>query len=102
MGTFDDALEDLFETFDDCQDATYIPLTGDPVSCRVNLTKEVDSQPLGSEGQTWSNLILLEYRLDEVGKRAIRGDIFKIGSVEYKVDSVYDGDSRLVKVAVLE
>ena len=96
--TFDNMAEDLFDTLG--QDATYKPLTGENVSCKVIIEKEFDPQPIGSESQAWASRSTLEYRLDEVGQQANRGDIFTIGSTDYKVQSVIEGDQRFVKVAV--
>jgi hypothetical protein len=53
--TFDNMAEDLFDTLG--QDATYKPLTGDNVSCKVHLEKEIDPQPIGYESQAWASLI---------------------------------------------
>jgi hypothetical protein len=96
--TLDDMAEDLFDTLG--QDATYIPITGDPVSCKVNRTKDIDPQPIGSEAQAWASTDSIEYRLDEVGQEANRGDIFRIGSTDFTVQAVIEGDERFIKVAV--
>lgn len=96
--TFDNMGEDLFETLG--RDATYKPLTGSNVTCKVNLEKEIDPQPIGSESQAWASRLTLEYRLAEVGLQANRGDIFQIGSDQYRVQSVIEGDERFVKVAI--
>ena len=96
--TFDDMAEDLFDTLG--IDATYIPITGNPVSCKVNRTKEIDPQPIGLDSQAWASADAIEYRLDEVGQQANRGDIFRIDDIDYTVQAVIDGDERFVKVAV--
>jgi hypothetical protein len=96
--TFDDMAEDLFDTLGVY--ATYIPVTGDPVSCKINRTKDIDPQPIGFESQAWASADAIEYRLDEVGQEANRGDIFRISDVDYTVQAVIEGDERFVKVAV--
>lgn len=97
---FDDMEEDLFDTFDDIVDATYTPTIGDPVSCRIHIEQQLDPQPLGYESQAWASRLTIEYRLDEVGQQANRGDIFTTDSVDYEVQSVIEGDQRFCKVAV--
>jgi hypothetical protein len=96
--TFDDMAEDLFDTLG--IDATYIPVTGDPIACKVNRTKEIDPQPIGIESQAWATADTIEYRLDEIGQEANRGDIFRISNVDHTVQAVIEGDERFVKVAV--
>jgi hypothetical protein len=55
---------------------------------------------LGLESQAWASADAIEYRLDEVGKEANRGDIFRISGVDLTVQAVIEGDERFVKVAV--
>ena len=99
--TFDDMAEDLFDNISGLgRAATYVPVVGDPVSCSVNWSKEVDPQPVGYDSQTWASANTVEYLLDEVGQQASRGDKFLIGSTELTVQAVIGGDDRFVKVAV--
>ena len=90
--------EDLFDDLG--QDAIYIPVTGDPVSCKVKHTKEIDPQPIGYDAQAWASSDIIEYRLDEVGQSASRGDVFRIGETDYTVQAVVEGDERFIKVSV--
>jgi hypothetical protein len=98
--TFDNVIEDIFESIATSENAIFRPSVGDDVDCTVDLRQEIDEQPYASEGQAWAKRLTIEYRLEEVGQRANRGDTFIIDSVEYKVKAIIEGDSRVIKVTV--
>lgn len=97
--TFDQAAVDIFNIRG--QSATFTPLVGDPVGCKVDVVTGVDLQPVG-ESQVWEQGITLEYLLAVVGKEADPGDTFLtlVGATTYTVKAVEENDGRFVKVVV--
>jgi len=95
---FDKALADIFSIRGTA--AIFTPAEGDPLSCRVLIERDTDLQPGGYEAQAWGRGTTLEYRLDEVGKEADRGETFTVGSDVWTVRKVEENDGLTVKVVV--
>lgn len=98
--TFDEIAEDLFDDDDFCVDATFTPSVGDTVWCRINLEIATEVQPAGLDAQVWGSQTTIEYRLDEVGKEADRGETFTVEGTVYTVKDIMENDGRFVKVSV--
>lgn len=84
------------------QDAVFTPAVGDPVSCKVDIEKDVDLQPIGYEAAVWAKETLLECLLAVIGKEPDRGETFQVGSTIYKVKSIVKNDGTFVTAAVNE
>lgn len=99
---FDRADENIFDSLG--QAATYNPSVGDPVACQIFLDFEVDLQPPGYESGAWEKGILLEARLDEIGKEPNEGETFDLtgSSRRFTVRSIIENDGRDVKAVVTE
>ena len=81
------------------QDATYQPLSGDPVSCKVYLKMDVEPQPIG-ETEVWEKGTTIEYILFVIGQEANAGDTFTIESDTYTVKAVQHNNGYTVTVNV--
>lgn len=89
MPTFDEIYESFGQVLLDevGQSATFIPKAGPPVTCLVFLDKEDESMPGGMESAGVSKVLTIRYLLNAVGKLVERGERFRIGTTEYKVQA---------------
>jgi hypothetical protein len=94
----DEAMTDLFD--DAGEDATYTPLTGDPLPVKVWIQKDVELQPPDFNGQAVELKTVLECLLSQVLTVPQRGSTFLAGSTTYTVQSVLANDGRILKLVV--
>jgi hypothetical protein len=93
-----DALNDIFDDVGD--DATYTPVTGDPLSCKVWVMKDVELQPSDFNGQAVEMKTVLECLLSQVLTLPQRGSVFLVGSTTYTVQSPLSNNGRILKLVV--
>lgn len=94
----DQAVVDMFNAGG--SDATYTPTVGDPVSCKVILTKDIDMQPGSYESEVYGSQMTIEAPLKVLGKEPDEGETIGIGSTIYRVESVAEiiNDSIVVVI----
>ncbi len=93
---------DLINLIGEGNSAVFHPATGPPVSCTVWVDNAVELMPGGYDALAESNVTEIRYLLSEVGKVAMRGELFIINGSEYRVEAVTQpGDKGgLVRVLV--
>jgi hypothetical protein len=99
------AAEDIFDHLGD--DATFYPLDGDPITCKVDLDKEGQNEPDGFTSQARGEQITLEGPRHTLGKIPVAktatrdGERFVMddGTV-YEVLGILDSDNFFVTCSV--
>jgi len=94
----DTAMADLFNTVG--QDATYTPVSGAALPCKVWVQKDVELQPIDFTGQAVETSTLIECLLSEVLTVPQRGSTFLVGSTTYTVQTVQKNDGRILTLVV--
>lgn len=79
--------------------ATYTPSGGSPVAITVIVDRNVDLAPGGFDSTVIERRTVLNILKTEVAAPE-RGDVCVVGATSYTVDSVFDDDGYVVKVAV--
>lgn len=97
---FDGAAATIFQTAADPGPATFIPATGDPVSCSVDIRHAVEYSTSGMNSQYVERGTTLEYLLSETGQVARIGDTFLVGATTWTVEYILYNDGRFAKVVV--
>lgn len=101
MGIRSEIAEALPEIFTDMgEDATYTPVTGDPVSLQVFIDFDIQFEPADLTAQTWQRGTQIECLLDDVTDEPSRGATFEVDSVTYTVQKVVNNDGFTVKMQV--
>lgn len=95
---FDNAASVLFNRIG--RDAVYQPVTGDPVSCKVVIERDVDLEPSGFSAQIWGKGITIEAILSELGKEPDAEETFTVDGITYTVLTVKENDGRFVIIIV--
>lgn len=80
--------------------AVYTPTCGAAVALRVEKSVEMDEQPDGLTGATWSRIETVTGLLADFGQEPDRGDMITIGATTYSVFRVLENDGRWIKVGV--
>jgi hypothetical protein len=99
-----DSLPDLFEAMG--EDATFTPLTGDPVSLKAFIDFSVALEPMGFDGQSRQQRIEIEALLADLPHEPAEGETFEILSGDaqgtFEVRRVTFNDRFTVKAACKE
>ncbi|GAG30475.1 unnamed protein product [marine sediment metagenome] len=87
--------------------ALYTPSVGDPVSCQVDIERDVDLEPDGFNAQIWGRGITVEGILSVLGKEPDTDETFTITEGDfidtvYTVKTIIENDGRFVKAVVKE
>ena len=99
MTVFDDGAEVLFENWPEAKAATFVPLSGAPVTgFNVVIDKSLKNIPDGYDTKAWGDLVELEYILDQVGREAKIDEKFTVAGTIYRVVNVLENDGRFVRV----
>ena len=93
--SLEDKVKDIFATIT----ATYQPISGDSVSCKIVIDKEALLEPDSYDAQFVETGIVLEAFVDEVGKPRI-GSTFTAESVTYTVEKIDKNDGRFIRLIV--
>ncbi|MFA5458255.1 MAG: hypothetical protein WC119_10150 [Synergistaceae bacterium] len=94
----DNAMTDLFNHVG--QDATYTPVSGAALPCKVWVQNDVELQPFDFQGMAVEMTILIECLLSEVQAVPQRGSTFLVGTRTYTVQTVHKNDNRIVVLVV--
>jgi hypothetical protein len=94
----DTAMTDLFNHVGD--DATYTPVSGSALPCKVWVQKDVQLQPIDFTGQAVESSTLIECLLSEVLTVPKRGSMFLVGTTTYTVQTLQANDGRILKLVV--
>lgn len=81
-------------------DAVYTPLTGDPVSLRIMLNKDIVLQPSSMDTQVVEVGTTIEAILADLGKLPVRSETFVAESTVYTVQSISRNDGMEVEIVV--
>lgn len=95
---FNDAAEKLFNRIG--RDAVYQPVTGDPVSCKVVIERDVDLEPSGFSAQIWGKGITIEAILAELGKEPDAEETFIVDEITHEILAIKENDGRFVTMVV--
>jgi hypothetical protein len=85
------ALTDVFNHLG--ESAVFTPSEGDPVECRVIMTRETGIEPGGYDAQVAVPVTTLEYMLNEVGQEAKRGDKFEAAGEVWTVEGPFEDEN---------
>lgn len=99
MTVFDDGAEVLFQIWPEARAATFVPLSGAPVTgFNVVIDRSLKNVPDGYDVKAWGEVVELEYLLDQVGREAKIDEKFIVAGTTYKVVNVMENDGRFVRV----
>lgn len=97
---FDEAAADMFQAAADPGPAFFNPALGDPVSCYVDIRRDIQLASGGTDGQVYALGTVLEYLLAETGREVVVGESFTDGTTTWKVEQLLTNDGRFSKVVV--
>ena len=80
------------------QSATFSPATGDDVSLKVAVSREVVQQ--GFDATAWTTETTIEAILADLPHEPNRGETFVVDGTTYTVREVMENDGHTVKVVV--
>ena len=101
---FAESLPDIFIAA--AENATYTPLGGTTINCKIFIDFNVMLQPSGIETQVWERGTTIEVSLSSYAGVGIgtaepnRGDTFVYEEVTYTVQAILENDGLTVKMAV--
>jgi len=102
--TLQAAMVDVFDHLG--TDAVFQPIDGDPIPCKVNLTRETSAEPDGFNVQTVGEQIFIEALISVIGKIPIakrpnaEGEKFTVSGVVYEVVGISESDDYFVTSSV--
>ena len=82
-------------------DATFAPLTGEPITLKVMFTETMLMQPDG-QTQTWVQEKSIAYSIADLPREAIVGETFSIDGTVYEVCAISENDGYVIKAVVHE
>ena len=86
--------------FEEVQDATFTPASGDPVDCTVRIYTEDNLEPDGMMARVSGELTVIEYQRSEISRDAVKGETFTTDSATYTVQGIKDRDGVGIRVVV--
>ncbi|MDF1577678.1 MAG: hypothetical protein P1P81_04440 [Desulfobulbales bacterium] len=95
---FDSAAEAIFTAAADPGAGFFIPASGNPVACHVNIEQDVILE--GDQGQVYRAGFVLEYLLSKTGREVVVGEAFTIGSTTWTVKQLIANDGRFARAIV--
>lgn len=101
---FAEAIPNIFDAAG--EDATYTPVAGDPVACKIFIDFDVNLQPAGMDAQVWQQGTTIEVSLsteDGIGiglQEPNRGDVFTYDGTDYTVQAILANDGLTCKMVV--
>lgn len=98
QNALDNAMTTLFSVMG--ADATYTPVSGAPLPCKVWVQNDVELQPFDFQGMAVEMTILIECLLSEVMTVPLRGSTFLVGTRTYTVQTVQKNDGRILTLVV--
>ena len=96
---FADMVADVFATLGTA--AVFTPAAGSEVSLYVNVETEHFSDPGGYQAQVAGTVTEIEYIISDIGRVAVIGETFTIGSTVYTIQQEIENDGLTAKVIVL-
>jgi len=82
-------------------DAIFTPVSGEPVSCLVDIVYDVELQPDSYDAVVVERGITIEAMISDVGEPK-RGDVFVVGLANYTVRKTAENDGQFITVVVNE
>lgn len=95
------AVDDIFDVAG-YEDATYTPVSGDPVSCSVLVENNYDLLPSGYSSGSVDTTKIISVRLGEIEALPETGGVFTVDGNEWRITSLISGNSgeRMIKCTV--
>ena len=95
---FDSMVADVFATLGTA--AVFNPAAGSEVSLYVNVETEHFADPGGYQAQVAGTVTEIEYIISDIGRVAVIGETFTIGSTVYTIQQEIENDGLTAKVIV--
>lgn len=97
----DQAARDIFKSLADPGLVSFNPAVGDPVSCYVDIRRDIELASGGTEGKVYTLGIVLQYLIVETGREVLVGESFVDGATIWTVEQLLTNDGRFSKVVVV-